>query len=221
MSVVIISKSLRSAMSMQNALKLENLSCTAMSMDKEEKLINFLYSLEAIPEAIILDRLNWELDLIAEFFNKTEIFITTDKIDNVRFSENIFEEILIRVYFSPINLHMLADDIKAVTKLKNRLATGLLIFDCFQVNLNRRTISDGKKEVALRNKEFDLLAYLARNKGKVVSRINILEEVWDMNASVMTNTVDVHVSRIRNIFKKEFGVNPPIRTIPCSGYIIN
>lgn len=221
MTLVIISKSLRSAMGLQNALKLENLSCIAMSLDKEEKLIDYLQANEAMPRAIILDRLNWNLDLIAEFFNKTEIFIITDKIEQICFSENIFEEILIRVYFAPINLQMLADDIKAITKLKNKLVTGLLIFDSFQVNLNTRTITDGKKEVALRNKEFDLLAYLAKNKGKVVSRINILEEVWDMNASVMTNTVDVHVSRIRNIFKKEFGVNPPIRTVPCSGYIIN
>ncbi len=221
MTLVIVSKTLRSAIGLQNALRLESLSCTAMSLDKEEKLIDYFQSLEVLPRAVILDRLNWNLDLISEFFSKTEVFIITDKIELVCFSENIFEEILIRVYFAPINLQMLADDIKAVTRLKHKLVTGLLIFDSFQINLNTRTISDGKKEVALRNKEFDLLAYLARNKGKVVSRINILEEVWDMNASVLTNTVDVHVSRIRNIFKKEFGVNPPIKTIPCSGYIIN
>lgn len=221
MTLVIVSKALRSAIGLQNALKLENLSCTAISLDKEEKLVDYLQTLETLPRAVILDRLNWNLDLIVEFFNKTEVFIITDKIELVCFSEDIFEEILIRVYFAPINLQMLAYDIKAVTKLKNKLVTGLLIFDSFKVNLNTRTISDGKKEVVLRNKEFDLLAYLASNKGKVVSRVNILEEVWDMNASVMTNTVDVHVSRIRNIFKKEFGVNSPIRTVPCSGYIIN
>ena len=221
MTLVIVSKSLRSAVGLQNALKLENLSCLALSLEKEEKLLDYLNSQEILPQAIILDRLNWNLDLIADFFSRTEVFIIAENIDQVCFTECVFEEILIRVYFAPINLQMLADDIKAITKLKNKLVTGLLIFDSFQVNLNTRTISDGKKEVALRNKEFDLLAYLARNKGKVVSRINILEEVWDMNASVMTNTVDVHVSRIRNIFKKEFGVNPPIRTVPCSGYIIN
>ena len=73
-------------------------------------------------------------------------------------------------------------------------------------------------EVPLRNKEFNLLAYFIENIGKIVTRSQIFEDVWDRNICCSTNTVEVHVSslrrKLRNYFGREF-----IRTVNCVGYI--
>jgi DNA-binding response OmpR family regulator len=81
-------------------------------------------------------------------------------------------------------------------------------------------LSFNNKEVFLKNKEFELVKYLMNNQGKILSRINILENVWDMNANVMTNTVDVHVSRVRYLFKKHFELEDIIKTVQCIGYMM-
>lgn len=74
-------------------------------------------------------------------------------------------------------------------------------------------------EVFLRNKEFDLLYYLILNRGRVVTRTQILEEVWDRNICCSTNTVDVHVSTLRGKFMKHLN-DRLIRTIHAIGYTL-
>jgi DNA-binding response OmpR family regulator len=54
--------------------------------------------------------------------------------------------------------------------------------------------------------------------GKLLTRNTILEDVWDQNTNLMTNTVDVHVSQLRKKIKKYTGMSY-IKTIPCLGYV--
>jgi DNA-binding response OmpR family regulator len=56
---------------------------------------------------------------------------------------------------------------------------------------------DGQR-LALRKKEFDLLALLVRNAGQVVSRQSLLSLVWGYSGEVRTRTLDVHVRRLRS-----------------------
>lgn len=72
--------------------------------------------------------------------------------------------------------------------------------------------------IPLRNKEFSLLFYFLKNAGRVISRTEILEEVWDQNIFCATNTVDVHVSALRRKLKKYFGIDL-IKTVHCVGYV--
>lgn len=74
------------------------------------------------------------------------------------------------------------------------------------------------KEVLLRNKEFALLQFFMAHSGTVLSRTELLENVWDRNASILTNTVDVHISQLRKKIS-QFTDDIYIRTVPCRGYI--
>ena len=53
------------------------------------------------------------------------------------------------------------------------------------------------RDIELTPREFELAAFLFRRHGRIVSRDALLENVWNMNASVSTRTVDTHVSRLR------------------------
>lgn len=77
----------------------------------------------------------------------------------------------------------------------------------------RRVLVDGS-EVMLTATEFDLLAYLMRHPGRVITRDHLLEEVWGYASAVGTRTVDVHVAQVR----AKLGDASPIRTVRGVGY---
>ena len=62
--------------------------------------------------------------------------------------------------------------------------------------LKRYVERDGQK-IALRRKEFDVLEYLLRNRGRVVTRAMIMDNVWEANSDSWNNTVDVHIKCLR------------------------
>ena len=76
------------------------------------------------------------------------------------------------------------------------------------------------QELILRPKEFAILEYLLRNKGRILSRTQILENVWGYNHDPATNTVDVHIKSLRDkiqaVSEEEY-----IRTIRGIGYSID
>jgi DNA-binding response OmpR family regulator len=69
-------------------------------------------------------------------------------------------------------------------------------------------------EVQLTQREFDLLEYLVRHRGQVVSREQLLESVWDFRSPGETRTVEVHVAQLR----KKLGRPELIRTVRGVGY---
>ncbi|MFH1284625.1 MAG: response regulator transcription factor [Candidatus Peregrinibacteria bacterium] len=87
-----------------------------------------------------------------------------------------------------------------------------------KINSVSRKFYVGQRNIFLRNKEFCLMEYFIKNAGRVVSRTQILEDVWDQNICCPTNTVDVHVSTLRQKLKF-FNCGDFIRTVHCVGYI--
>ncbi len=77
----------------------------------------------------------------------------------------------------------------------------------------RRVLADDV-EVELTATEFDLLLHLVRNPGRVLSREQLLSEVWGYAAMAGTRTVDVHVAQVR----AKLGAASPIRTVRGVGY---
>lgn len=82
------------------------------------------------------------------------------------------------------------------------------------VDVTRRRVHVGGREVTLTATEFDLLAYLMSEPGRVFSRDQLLAEVWGYASAVGTRTVDVHVAQLR----AKLGTASPIRTVRGVGY---
>jgi two-component system, OmpR family, response regulator len=88
-----------------------------------------------------------------------------------------------------------------------------------QMDLIARQVRRGNQEVDLQPREFQLLEYLMRNAGRVVTRTMLLEHVWDFHFDPKTKIVETHISRLRA--KVDRGVNQElIHTIRGSGYVI-
>jgi len=89
-----------------------------------------------------------------------------------------------------------------------------------EVDLLARSVKRRDTIIELQTREFELLAYLLRNKGRVVTRTMLLEQVWDYHFDPQTNVIDVHISRLRSKIDKDFD-HKIIRTVRGAGYIIN
>jgi len=85
------------------------------------------------------------------------------------------------------------------------------------VDLISRTASRRGKEITLLPKEFELLEYLVRNEGRVVSRAMLLQHVWDLHFDPSTNIIDVYVGRVRRKVDDQQDY-PLIHTVRGVGY---
>jgi two-component system copper resistance phosphate regulon response regulator CusR len=88
-----------------------------------------------------------------------------------------------------------------------------------QINLSAKTIKRDQQEIVLTATEYRLLEYLAKNKSKILSRIDILENVWDIDFNLGTNVVDVYVNYLRKKIDKNSD-QKLIHTAVGLGYIL-
>jgi two-component system, OmpR family, copper resistance phosphate regulon response regulator CusR len=88
-----------------------------------------------------------------------------------------------------------------------------------ELDLNEKIARRAGKEIELTAREFSLLEYLMINKGKVLSKLELAEKVWDINFDTRTNFVEVYINYIRNKIDKGH-VNKLIHTVVGLGYIL-
>ncbi|MFC6101796.1 response regulator transcription factor [Olivibacter domesticus] len=87
------------------------------------------------------------------------------------------------------------------------------------LDMDTRTASRAGKEIILTATEYRLLEFLMKNKNKVLTRIEILEHVWDINFNMGTNVVDVYVNYLRKKVDKNYDIKL-INTMIGMGYVI-
>ena len=73
------------------------------------------------------------------------------------------------------------------------------------------------RRIELQPREFQLLEYLMRHAGQVVTRTMLLEAVWDYHFDPQTNVIDVHISRLRQKIDQGF-TRPLLHTVRGAGY---
>ena len=98
------------------------------------------------------------------------------------------------------------------------VATRIRIADLELDLLGRKVLRAGQP-IDVTSKEFQLLEFLARRAGQVVTRTMLLEAVWDLHFDPQTNVIDVHISRLRAAIDKGFE-RPLLHTVRGAGYVL-
>jgi two-component system OmpR family response regulator len=96
--------------------------------------------------------------------------------------------------------------------------TTLTVAD-LSLDLIRRTATRGEQPIELQPREFALLEYLVRNRGKIVSKTMIMDQVWGYDFDPSTNVVESRISRLRDKIDRGFDT-ALIKTIRGAGYVI-
>jgi DNA-binding response OmpR family regulator len=120
----------------------------------------------------------------------------------------------------PFSFEVLLARIRALLRRPHdKLREVLSVDDLTLDTVNHETKRDGKV-ISLSVKEFALLEYLLRNKGKTLSKNNIMSHVWDFDADILPNTVEVFIAYLRAKIDKPFKRDPLIHTVRGFGYKI-
>ncbi len=103
---------------------------------------------------------------------------------------------------------------------RTRIANEILEFDDLKLDLNKRKVSTTTgKDIHLSDKEFDLLKYMIRNKGEILSKEILCKAVWDLNFTPQTNICEATVKNLRKKLEEITG-RKYIKNIYSEGYIL-
>jgi DNA-binding response OmpR family regulator len=111
--------------------------------------------------------------------------------------------------------------IKALLRRPNNLIPNKISCGDLQIDTQTFQVERNGNEIMLSRKEFSLLEYLVRNKNHILTKDKIIEHVWNYDADVLPNTVEVYVGYLRNKIDKPYNKKPQlIKTVRGFGYKI-
>jgi two-component system, OmpR family, alkaline phosphatase synthesis response regulator PhoP len=154
--------------------------------------------------------------------NKTPIIMMTAKTDEV--DKVLGLEFGADDYISkPFGVRELMARIKAVLRrfegnTGEATASEILTVDEMSIDIGRHEVSVEGRKVDLTMKEFELLTFLARNRGRAFSRDELLDKVWGINYLGESRTVDVHIRHLRKKMSPVEDEDKYIETIRGKGY---
>lgn len=123
----------------------------------------------------------------------------------------------------PFRLKELLVRIKSVLRrYNNETADGVIKFKDLTVNTNEAKVYKNGEEIILTAMEYRLLLILLNNRGKVLSRTQLLENIWDVDGDfVEDNTLTVYIKRLRDKIEEEPNRPLIIKTVRGLGYMID
>lgn len=184
------------------------------------------YALTGMYDAIVLDWMLPKKDgpticsLLREKHIKTPILMLTAK-SQVHEKVTGFQHGADDYLAKPFAFEELIARIKALLRRPQNYTEETLHIDDLEIHLEKHSVSREETPITLSATEFMLLEYLARNKNKVLSKDQIIENVWDYDSDVLPNTVEVYIGYLRNKVDKPFPEKKPlIQTVRGFGYKI-
>lgn len=119
----------------------------------------------------------------------------------------------------PFEFPELVARLKAIIRRNKGEASPLISIDDLNIDINSRTVKRGEQEIKLSSREYKILVYLALNKGRVLSRDQISDYIYDPDHDHESNIVDVYINYLRNRIDKGYD-NKLIQTVRGEGYTI-
>jgi DNA-binding response OmpR family regulator len=117
----------------------------------------------------------------------------------------------------PFSIMELLERIRAIFRRSqpHELRSVVIKFSGLELDLVNRTLTVDHLKIALSGRQFELLTYFMRNPGRVISRKELLENVWFSSPEISTRTVDVHIAALRKAIPPN---SVQIETVYKAGY---
>jgi two component transcriptional regulator, winged helix family protein len=120
----------------------------------------------------------------------------------------------------PFALDELLARVRALLRRPQTSVETVLRVADLSLDLNTHEVLRNNQKIELTNKEFSLLEYLIRNAGRPVSKEQIIAHVWDYDADILPNNIEVYISYLREKVDKPFK-DKLIKTVRGLGYKID
>src|SRR6202048_4522756 len=142
----------------------------------------------------------------------------TEEIDVVVGLEIGADDYITKPFRTRELLARIAAHLRKARQEEEAVNQGRLEFKDLAIDLNERRVFHDSNEVLLTHTEFDLLAFLASNAGKVLSREKILNHVWGYEYPIETRVIDVHIRNLRRKIEQDPSHPFFILAVPGIGY---
>lgn len=119
----------------------------------------------------------------------------------------------------PFDFSELVARLKAVMRRNKGVTSPVVTVGDLVIDTNTRSAKRAGREIKLSAKEYNLLEYLAFNKGRVVSRSELIEHLYDTEFDLDSNVIDVYINFLRNKIDKDFDKHF-LQTVRGAGYIL-
>jgi len=119
----------------------------------------------------------------------------------------------------PFSFDELLARIRALLRRKGTVVQTHLSIDDLSMEVSRFEVKRGKESIALTNKEFSLLEFLLSKKNQIVTKDQIIQHVWNFDADILPNTVEVYIKKLRDKIDNKFSYKKQlIKTVRGFGY---
>ncbi len=121
----------------------------------------------------------------------------------------------------PFNIHILLAKISSVLRRTSKAGVNLDKINCgeFILNVSQSVIEKDNEHIDLTKNELKILHYLVQNRGKIISRDEIMQYLWDSEEFIDDNTLTVNMTRLKNKLDK-IGYRDLIETKRGQGYML-
>lgn len=221
MHTLIMASNLQQASFIKKGMMCENLDSVVMPIDtKGSLLMKYLADTDGV--YVLAESFTDALTAVenCRFLKPLIPIIILAPNGDQRYDALLKEKKIIFCFIRPFPFRQIATEMKyAIFRRREKIEVSRYVVRDLELDVLSHSVKVKSKPVYLRNKEFSLLHYLLANKGRVLTRSDILHHVWDRNTDILTNTVDVHISLLRKKIDR-FVSDNYIRTVPCLGYML-
>ncbi len=121
----------------------------------------------------------------------------------------------------PFAFEELLARIRALIRRPKEVLNTILTIADLQLHTTSFTVKRENKDIRLSNKEFTLLEYLMRHPNQILTKEQIIAHVWNYEANILPNTVEVYIGYLRNKIDKPFSEKSLLHTVRGFGYKIS
>lgn len=121
----------------------------------------------------------------------------------------------------PFSFDELTARLRALLRRPQDLTSNVLTAKTLSLDTVEQTVHRSGVQIMLSRKEFSILEYLLRNKNRIVSKSTLMSHVWDFDADILPNNVEVFINYLRKKVDKPFPKESPIiQTVRGFGYVV-